>query len=53
MRAVRKGGGAGDCQECIGKGGLPPPPPLGTPSLRPATVPLTASARFSGICNRQ
>ena len=31
-------------------GGSPPPPP---PTRRPATVPLTASANFNGICNRQ
>ena len=30
-----------------------PPPPSRTPSLCPATVPLTASAGFNGICNRQ
>ena len=31
----------------------PPPPPSRAPSLCPATVPLTASASFNGICNRQ
>ena len=31
----------------------PPPPPFRAPSLCPATVPLTASARLNGICNRQ
>ena len=35
------------------KGGRPPPPPGGRPSLRPATVPLTPSASLNGICNRQ
>ena len=34
------------------RGGGPPPPPPG-PSLCPATVPLTASANFNGVCNRQ
>ena len=34
-------------------GGLPPPPPPSrTPSLRPATASLTASASLNGICNR-
>ena len=34
---------------------VPPPPPHSSraPSLRPATVSLTASAGFNGICNRQ
>ena len=47
-----------------GGGGDPPPPPKGcigrggggfsgAPSLCPATVPRTASARLNGICNRQ
>ena len=31
----------------------PPPPPSRAPSLRPATVPLTPSTSFNGICNRQ
>ena len=35
-----------------GAGGAPPPPPSRAPSLRPATVPLTASAGLNGICNR-
>ena len=30
-----------------------PPPPSRAPSLRPATVSLTPSASFNGICNRQ
>ena len=30
-----------------------PPPPFRAPSLCTATVPLTASASFNGICNRQ
>ena len=34
-------------------GGAPPPPPSRAPSLCPATVPLTASASFNGIRNRQ
>ena len=34
-----------------GGGGTPPRPRA--PSLCPATVPLTASAGFIGICNRQ
>ena len=34
------------------KGGIPPPPSR-PPGLCPATVSLAASARFSGICNRQ
>ena len=36
------------------KGGeaAPPPPSSRAPSLCPATVPLTASAGFNGICNR-
>ena len=33
--------------------GEPPPPPCSAPSLCPARVPLTASASFNGICNRQ
>ena len=36
-------------QGCIGRGGGNPP----APSLRPVTVPLTASAWLNGICNRQ
>ena len=35
------------------EGGEVPPPPFRAPSLCPATVPLTASASFNGICNRQ
>ena len=36
------------------KGGrYPPPPPSRAPSLCPATVSLTPSASFDGICNRQ
>ena len=35
------------------KGGRYPPPFSRTPSLCPATVPLTPSASFNGICNRQ
>ena len=36
------------------KGGRNPPPPASrAPSLCPATVPLTPSAGFNGICNRQ
>ena len=35
------------------KGGRYPPPPSRAPSLCPATVPLTPSAGFNGICNRQ
>ena len=31
----------------------PSPPPSRAPSLCPATVPLTPSASFHGICNRQ
>ena len=31
----------------------PPPPPSRAPSLCPATVHLTPSASFNGICNRQ
>ena len=41
----------GRAQGCIGRGGGRPP--SRAPSLRPATVPLTASASFDGICNRQ
>ena len=41
-------------QGCIGRGGdTLPPPPSRAPSQCPATVPLTASASLSGICNRQ
>ena len=32
---------------------VPPPPPSRAPSLRPATVTLTASVSFNGICNRR
>ena len=31
----------------------PPPPPSRAPSLCPATVTLTPSAGFNGICNRR
>ena len=41
------GGGGGGGQGCIRRRGG------GTPSLCPATVPLTASARLNGICVRQ
>ena len=34
-------------------GGLTPPPPSRVPSLGAATVFLTPSADFNGICNRQ
>ena len=34
------------------EGGRVPPPPSRASSLCPATVPLTASAAFNGICNR-
>ena len=37
-------------QGCIGS---PPPPTSRAPSLCPATVPLTPSASFNGICHRQ
>ena len=40
-------------QGCIGKGRGTPTPPSRALSLRPATVPLTASAGFNGLCNRQ
>ena len=40
-------------QGCIGRNRLPPPPPSRVPSLCPAAVPLTPSARLNGICNRQ
>ena len=43
----------GEGQECIGRGGSPPPPPLQGASLCPATVSLTASAGFNGVYNRQ
>ena len=36
-----------------GGGGTPPPPLSRAPSLRPATVWRMATARFTGICNRQ
>ena len=36
-----------------GGGGNPPPPNSRAPSLCPATISLTASARLNGICNRQ
>ena len=35
------------------KGGGQPPPPSRAPNPSPATVPLTATASFNGICNRQ
>ena len=35
------------------EGGEVPPPPSRAPSLCPATVSLTASASFNGMCNRQ
>ena len=35
------------------RGEVIPPPPSKAPSLCPATVSLTASASFNGICNRQ
>ena len=43
------GGGAGMHWE----GGEITSPPSRAPSLCPATVPLTPSAGFDGICNRQ
>ena len=54
-RSVTDGGfTGGDGQGCIGRGEAPPPPrPSRAPSLCPATVSLTASSSFSGICNRQ
>ena len=39
-------------QGCIGRGEAPPSPSR-APSLCPATVPLTPSASFNGICNRR
>ena len=42
-------------QGCLGnggRGGYPPLPPSRTPSLCPATVPLTPSAGLNSICNR-
>ena len=48
MSVGRGGGGAGMHWN---KG--TPPPTSRAPSLRPATVPLTPSAGFHGICNRQ
>ena len=39
-------------QGCIGRGD-PPPSPSWAPSLCPATVSLTESANFNGICNPQ
>ena len=44
VRSGPQGGGGRDALE----GGEPAPPPPG----HPATVPLTASARLNGICNR-
>ena len=52
----QKGFGAEGGQGCIGSGGNsppPPPPPSRAPSLRSATVSLTATASFHGICRRQ
>ena len=48
------GGGRGvpPPQGCSGRGGRYPPP-FRAPSLCPATVSLTPSARFNDICNRQ
>ena len=43
-------GGVGGCSDAL-EGGEVPPPPSRAPSLRPATVPLTPSAGFNGICN--
>ena len=44
----------GPDQGCIGRGGGGnPPPPSRASRLCPATVSMTASASFSGICNRQ
>ena len=40
-------------RDALEGGGAGPPPPSRAPSLWPATVSLTASARLNGICNRQ
>ena len=40
-------------QRCIGRGGTYLRAPIRAPSLCPAPVPVTASASFNGICNRQ
>ena len=40
-------------RDAVEGGEVTPPPPLGAPSLRLATVSLTANASFNGICNRQ
>ena len=46
--------GRGDrARDALEVGEVHPPSPSRAPSLRPATVPLTASASLNGICNRQ
>ena len=40
-------------RDALEGGGRYLPPPSRAPSLRPATFPLTPSASFNGICNRQ
>ena len=52
---ARRARGLRGGQGCIerGLGGGYRPPPFRAPSLRPATVSLTANASFNGICNRQ
>ena len=53
--AVQQKGGGGGTRLCTGGGGagmhwIRRSPPSGTPSLRPATVPLTPSASLNDIC---
>ena len=51
LRGPALGKGCG--QGCIGRGAGTTPPPPGRPAYGPANVSLTASASFTGICNRQ
>ena len=55
--AVLRGRGDDDdgvcCRDALGRGEVPPLPPLQGASLCTATVPLTPSASLNGICNRQ
>ena len=52
-RVGLRGGVEPPSPELHWKGGCATPPPSRAPSVRPATVSLTPSAGFNGICNRQ
>ena len=53
LSAVGSGGPRGGGRDALEGGRYPPSPLSRAPSLCPATVPLTLSASFNGICNRQ